>query len=196
MRYPKLLLASLAATLLLGALVAGASAGSLSSSTGTFSAHWNLWRYTGGFGPAECEFDLAGTFHTRGFTKTANSLIGYITSANIPRCTRGGATILRETLPWHVTYRSFAGTLPNITSQAANIIGVSMRVREPAIGETCLARSSASSPTILTFNRETATGNVWSVDASGSIPCTGAVNVTGSISGRSSSVSAGTLTLI
>lgn len=195
MKLSKLLLAVVGATVLLGALVSSASARNLSNSTNSISATWTAMNFAGGFGTVECEVTLAGTVPTT-FAKTAGAAVGSITAANAPACRRGGATVLRETLPWTVTYRNFVGTLPNISAIGTGVVGASFRMREPTFGVTCLARSTAESPNTGTYNRETATGRITSVDAGGSIPCNGGINVTGTISGRSSTVGAITVTLI
>jgi hypothetical protein len=195
MRYSKLLLIVVGATVLLGALVASTSARTLSSSTQSISSTWTRWNYTSGFGTTECELVLSERLHSGTIAKVVNSLVGYVTAANIPACRRGGLTVLRETLPWHLTYRGFTGTLPNITTFATNVLGTSIKLREPTFGATCLARSSAASPNILTYSRE-AGGRLTSTAETGTIPCTGAINVTLAISGTSSSVSAVTVTLI
>jgi hypothetical protein len=63
---------------------------------------------------------LEGTFHSNTIAKVANSLIGYITRAtfNTPGCVQEeGSTralVLQETLPWHIRYSGFIGTLPNV----------------------------------------------------------------------------------
>jgi hypothetical protein len=195
MQYPKLLFASFVTIALIGALVASASARTLSNSTNAISVTWTVLNFSGGFGTYECEVVLQGT-NTSTNNKTVNGAVGSVTAGNVPACRRGGMTILRETLPWSVTHRGFVGALPNITSIATNLIGYAFRFREPTFGATCLARSTAASPSILTYNRDTATGRVTSVPASGTIACSGALNVGVSISGTSSSVSALTVTLI
>ena len=195
MRPLRLLLTVFVAAAILGALVASASARNLSNSSTSIGATWTRMDFTGGFGIIECEVVLQGTMHSRTMPKVANSLIVYITAGNIPRCAAFGMTILRETLPWHVTYRNFGGTLPNITSIGTNLIGYAFRFREPSFGATCLARSTAASPNILTHNRE-AGGRITSVTMSGSIPCRGALTFAGSLSGTSSSISPLTVTLI
>ena len=68
-------------------------------------------------------------------------------------CASGSATLLTETLPWHVQYASFAGTLPNITAVRYNIIGFARRIRE-IIGLTCLFRSTTAEPMAWTDNRD------------------------------------------
>jgi hypothetical protein len=93
---------------------------------------------------------LEGSFHSRTMTKTAGALVGYITRATIKRpCTGGtvwahngetnevlGGTV-SNTLPWHVRYNSFTGTLPNITAIAYELINVGYVVREGAFGVLC-----------------------------------------------------------
>lgn len=195
MTYTKLLLAVAGATMLLGALCASASARNLSNSTNTIGATWARMDIGGGFGTVECEVTLGGTVPST-IAKTVGGGAGSITAANVNRCSRGGATILGETLPWSIPYRSFAGTLPNIVAMADTVVGFSFRIREPSFGVTCLARSTGESPATLTFNRETDTGRIPFVDAGGSIPCRGAIDVTDTIGGRSSSASARTVTLI
>lgn len=193
--YSKAALPALAATILLAAMVASASARSLSNSTNAISTTWTALNYSGGFGTLECEVTLARTVPST-IAKTVGGGLGSVTAANIPACRRGGATILRETLPWSVTYRNFAGTVPNITAVGTNLLGSAFRLREPTFGVTCLVRSTAESPATLTYNRETGTGRIPSMAVGGSIPCRGAIEATLTFSGTSSSVSAWSVTLI
>ena len=144
-------------------------------------------------GTVECEVILNGTSHSNTIAKTANSLIGFITAGNVNRCSRGSATILRETLPWHVQYASFTGTLPVIGSISTRVIGGSYRVQEPTFSINCLSRTSTTEPSFGTYNRNTATGAITSATVSGSIRC-GEFN--GVLEGNSSSITAHTITLI
>ncbi len=129
--------------LLLG--VSTASANRLSVDDRTFRGSFAAINVSAaGSNAATCPMTLAGTFHSSTIAKVARSLIGHITTASLGRCSTGGATILRETLPWHVTYRSFTGTLPNITAMATNIVGLSMSVQVG--GETCLLRTTTTNP--------------------------------------------------
>ena len=119
----KLALAALAATLLMSLAVSSATAGHLSTSNQNFRIVWNplTFRSEGGFinPTVECPVTLEGTFHSATIAKIEGSLIGYITRAIVaetePPCRGGIAHVNTETLPWHVTYRSFVGTLPRIT---------------------------------------------------------------------------------
>jgi hypothetical protein len=153
----KVWLALLGATVAMGALVGTASARSLSTSNQSIRATWAAMEFSS---PStgvnvRCPVTLEGSLHSRTIAKVANSLIGYITRAIVaePSCTGGSAKALTETLPWHVTYGSFAGTLPNITSirtpvlrSSFNIIAVFFGIRI-----TCTFRTS---PINGTFNRE------------------------------------------
>jgi hypothetical protein len=144
MKLSKLLLAVVGATVLLGALVSSASARNFSNSSQTNRASWTRMDFSGGFGTIECEVVLSGSFHSRTSTKTVGSLIGYITAANVTRCARGGATINRESLPWHRRYRGFTGTLPNRTGVTETVTGAEWRLREP-FGISCTVLAAESS---------------------------------------------------
>jgi hypothetical protein len=78
----------------------------------------------------------------------------------------------KGTLPWHVQYGGFTGTLPTITSIRTNIIGFAFRIREP-FGVTCLARSTAAEPATGVFNRNTTTGAIETSEIGGSIRTVG-----------------------
>lgn len=145
MRACKLLIAVVSASLLMGALVSAASARSISTSSQTVRATFRELRFEGAFGTVNCQLTVEGSMHTRTIAKVANALTGYITSATLGTCASSTASILRETLPWHVQYSSFTGTLPNILSVTHNFIGVAFRIRE-TFGVTCLARSTAANP--------------------------------------------------
>jgi hypothetical protein len=168
MKLSKLLLSVVGATMLLGALVGSASARNLSNSSLTDRAAWTRVTFAGGFGTVDCELVLRGSFHTRTTSKTIGSLIGYYTEANISRCSRGGITVNRASLPWHRRYRGFSGTLPNITTISETVTGSEWRVREP-FGITCTILAAESS-LIFTFGIG-AGGTVTSRSASGGNRC-------------------------
>jgi hypothetical protein len=167
MKLSKLLLAALSAMVLLSALVSSASARNLSSSSQTLRSQFREVRFALPFGTVNCQVTLEGSLHARTIAKVAGSLIGYITAARLGPCSSGRATILTETLPWHARYKSFAGTLPNITSVRIDVINASFRVAEGFIFN-CLARSTAAEPAIGTFNRE-AGGALTSAEIGGTI---------------------------
>jgi hypothetical protein len=135
-------------------------------STNRWRATWSRLELTGTFGTIDCTLTLEGSFHSNTVTKTASSLIGYVTAASTSACAPGSATVLRENLPWHLQYSSFAGTLPNISSVALRIIGFEFRYTQGGVG--CLSRSTAERPLIATLTRE-ASGVVTSVALSGTL---------------------------
>jgi hypothetical protein len=62
-----------------------------------------------------CEMTLTTSLH--GSTaKTAGTLAGLVNDFRVANCRGGTWTVLTGTLPWHITYQSFTGTLPTITS--------------------------------------------------------------------------------
>jgi len=141
MKFSKLLFTVAVAAVLLGAFVSAASAGRFSVSEQRSQVLWTLMSFTGGFDTVECEVLLSGSLHTRTSTKTVNSLIGYFTEGTVLRCRAGGATINPGSFPWHRRYRSFAGTLPNITGQSETLERqAEFRVREPVFGIVCTIR--------------------------------------------------------
>jgi hypothetical protein len=167
------LLALAGATVLLAALTSIASAGRLSTSSQQLRATFVSLEFEGAFGVIRCQVTIEGSFHSRTTTKTIGSLVGYITRAVLGPCSAGTATILTETLPWHVRYSGFEGTLPEISNLRAHVVGASLRVREPGGGVTCLARSTAAEPGTATFNRDTVTGALTTARVGG-IATTGA----------------------
>jgi hypothetical protein len=163
------LLAIIGAAILLGALVSAASAGRLEISTQALRGAFRSVDFNAAFGTTRCQLTLEGTFHSRTSVKTIGSLVGYLTRAILGPCATGAATILTETLPWHVRYSGFEGTLPEIRSIIAHAIGVSARVREPG-GITCLLRSSAARPATLTVHRDTVTHAITEAGIGGTVP--------------------------
>jgi hypothetical protein len=122
----KLILAGLTASLLMGLAVSSATAGRLSTTNTRFRVTWAALRFADATSETginlTCRVTLEGSFHSATIRKVAGALIGAITRGIVDgnNC-RGSneptrATILQESLPWHLTYESFAGTLPNITS--------------------------------------------------------------------------------
>lgn len=175
----KTAIAGVIATLaLMLALAAGsASANRLSYSEQAFRIVWSrlIFSESGGGFPINCPVTLEGSFHERTFAKTRDLLAGYITTATVNNagCSEGHATILRASLPWHVTFQSFSGSLPNITGVRYNLIGAAFQI-EPGLGLSCLASSSSRSPAAGIASRE-AGGNITSLqpDSNLAIPVTG-----------------------
>jgi hypothetical protein len=105
---------------------------------------------------------LEGSLHGRTLAKSAGTLIGYIMRARTSRCSVGTAVLLSPedgqatTLPWHIRYDSFSGTLPNITRVRWHIVGLSYRVVDEL--EFCLYTSTTTRPALLDLTREGVSG--------------------------------------
>ena len=159
-RYTRLLLTSLAATAIMALALSSASARNLSVNSANFRVTWASLNLANnlGFPTVSCPVTLEGTFHRQTITKVPNTLIGYITRAIVngarPPCTGGTATIKNETLPWHLTYTGFRGTLPRITEVDVLLVGAGFAV---TTGETtCTAKTETRQPAggILTLGAE------------------------------------------
>jgi hypothetical protein len=175
----------IAVIVVFGALTSSASAGRLSLSSQTWRSTFSEWRFAGGFGTMACALTLEGSLHSRTIAKVANALIGYITRAALGSCTQGSAIILTATLPWHVRYVGFTGTLPNIGSLITGIARFSFQIREPVFGITCLAASTDTRPTTGTYNRE-AGGALTTAEINGRVPTN--CGTEGTLGGSSSSL--------
>jgi len=110
----KLVLTAIGATLLMAFAVGTASAGRLSISNQNFRVTFSDLEFTAGELRNDCHVTLEGSLHSRTINKVLGSLIGYITRVQTGQCNLG-TTILTETLPWHISYEGFSGTLPEIT---------------------------------------------------------------------------------
>lgn len=150
----KLPIAAAGAAVTLFVFVGVASGNRLSVSSSTMRATWTSAELSGGFGTVSCAFTLEGSMHTRTTTKTAGALVGYVTRASVGPCRTGSATVLTATLPWHVRYSSFAGTLPNIVSITENITDSAWQIKEPVFGVTCLFAASETEPNTVSLSRE------------------------------------------
>jgi hypothetical protein len=130
----KLILAGLGATLLMAFAINTAAARNFSVDNQRFRGTFNDMEFEAAFFVRDhCKITLEGSLHTRTMAKVAGSLVGYITRVDIGACTEP-TTILTSTLPWHVSYESFSGRLPNITLIILRASNTAFRVRE------CLAR--------------------------------------------------------
>ena len=117
-------LTAILAAALLAAAVGTASARNLSISNQNIRAAFRelLFTDSGGSNRLYCPVTIEGTFHYRTIVKSIGALLGYITRVIVdePNCAGAGllagarTRALTETLPWHITYRGFVGSLPNI----------------------------------------------------------------------------------
>lgn len=71
-----------------------------------------------------CEVALAIELHSS-IAKVERVLAGNVTEASMTNCSGGVLRVLSGSLPWHITFVSFEGTLPNITSVRLRINGYS-----------------------------------------------------------------------
>lgn len=132
---------------------------------------------------AECPVTMEGSFHSSAMSKVVGSLIGYVTRASVATtsCTRGSFRFLLESLPWHIRYSYYRGTLPNISRLGIGFVGAAISITSPPFFENSLARSTAERPMGWEAERE-AGGSIRSLIAesgtilplSGSIMCTSA----------------------
>ena len=113
----KLGLTALMAALLLASAISTASARNLSVSNQNIRVTWSSLEFVSAV-TVRCRVTLEGSFHSRTIVKVARTLIGAITRATVDEanCTNGVGRPRNETLPWHITYEGFAGTLPNINT--------------------------------------------------------------------------------
>jgi len=170
----RLLLAALLPALVLSIVASSATATRLSFSERGFRVAWNPVRVTfAGFTATNCNVTLEGSLHTASIAKVARALLGYVTRASVSSCnSEASVTVLSESLPWHVQYASFAGTLPNISSVRLRLVGASLR--GSFSGGSCLARTEENRPAIFNVNRNEA-GVITSVswEERTTIPVTG-----------------------
>jgi len=154
-------------TIAMGVVVGTATARTLEFSSLTFRVTWASLTFAGEVINIRCPVTFEGSLHSRNMLKTAGSLIGYVTAVSVDTaaCAGGRARANGETLPWHVRYRSFIGTLPNITSISADIVGATFEVEAEGFCAWTRLRGTATGQ----FNREVR-GALTGVVASGSLP--------------------------
>jgi hypothetical protein len=141
----ELMLLGLAASMLMALAVGSASARNLSVNERSLRAVWTPATFIAGGSSARCNLTIEASFHYRTIVKREGALSGFVTRAILNTCTGGSSTVLSNTLPWHITYGGFGGTLPNITALRLSAIGASFTVR-PEGSIACLARSTAENP--------------------------------------------------
>jgi hypothetical protein len=123
-----------------------------------------------------CRVTLEGSFHTGTIAKVARSLIGSVSRAIVAHpCTNGEAWADNGTeaeplgtapnkLPFHITYESFTGTLPNIANIGLLYSRFSFVVQGSFIGITGRCRYGRAEDNVsLTSTREVATGAITSI---------------------------------
>jgi hypothetical protein len=152
-RSRKFFLAGVLAALCLMFAVSTASARRLEVSEQKWDAIWTSLEFSSGGTAIRCPVTLLGSFHSKVLSKVSGQLVGYVNIAEVAStvCTGGRARALRETLPWHVRYDSFAGGLPAITSVRIQLVNANFLVE--AFGfVSCLYTTSARTPGFGTIN--------------------------------------------
>jgi hypothetical protein len=122
--HAKLTLAALAAAILLAAAVGTASANRISLSNRNIRVAFNPLIFTSSpeGTTISCPVTIEGSFHSATLAKVANALVGFISRASVgkPSCTSEpsgyDALVDQSSLPWHIRYVSFSGTLPLFTA--------------------------------------------------------------------------------
>jgi hypothetical protein len=144
-KYTRLVFAGMAATLLMAFAVGTASANRLSISNRAIRAVWSELNFNAGESTiATCAVTLDGSFHSSTIAKVVKLLIGHVSRASVGPCSSGSATVLTASLPWHLTYEIYFGTLPRIIGVGVLLVGAAFRIG--AIGFFCLARTTTENP--------------------------------------------------
>ena len=145
----KLIISVLAATLLMSAAVSSASASRLSVSNRNIRVVWSLLTLEAAGAVMQCPVTLEGSFHSATVAKRVGSLIAHISRASVrgelAGCLNTGTATV-STLPWHVVYGGFQGTLPRPTGIIFRLIGARITI-DPAGGlPACTATTSTMNP--------------------------------------------------
>ncbi len=150
--HSKVLLSTLAAAIVLAALVGTADARRIELNNQFIRTTWNPLVFSGSGIRISCPVTIEGSFHSKTLSKVCGQLVGYITRAELTKaaCQGGQALILNgienapgaTTLPWHVRYNSFEGTLPAITGITLQLIEASFIIT----GLECLFKSNTAKP--------------------------------------------------
>jgi hypothetical protein len=148
----KLILTALTAALVLASAVGSASARSLSASEQSIRVSWTSLEFSSSLATIRCRVTLEGSFHARTIAKVARALIGAISRAIVGHACTGGEAwadngteaeplgTAPQKLPFHVTYESFAGTLPNISSLGLLLSRISFVLQATSIGVSARCR--------------------------------------------------------
>lgn len=148
-------IAGCVAGLWLAAGLSTASASTLSISRTSASFRWPQLGFVSASGAEiTCRVTLSASFHEASIAKVSQMLIGIIESATFSSCTGGGVTLLTATLPWHLTYRSFTGTLPRITSVLVDVVGMSYKYKPTEAMASCLSITTTERPLLLVVSIE------------------------------------------
>jgi len=150
----KPVLVALTAAALLASVVGAASARNFSFTTRNLRAVFTPVTYAEPFNfyNIRCNVTMEGSLHETTAAKVLETLIGYVTRAIASHpCaggeswawngTEGALTGNVNSLPWHIRYAGFTGTLPNIATIRINLIrpkfsinnGICLGTYQPAV---------------------------------------------------------------
>lgn len=163
----RLLLTTVSAVAMIGMLTSTALGRSFRSSISTQRAIYTSVEFSGLFGSARCPLTLNGEIHST-LPKTAEALIGYFESLTLGACTTGSLTMLTVSMPWHIRYSGFQGTLPRITRILTRIVGFEFKIRETGANE-CLVRTTATEPLLGNYSRRIEDGILTELALGGEI---------------------------
>lgn len=162
----KLLLTVVGALVALSMSVSGASANSLRISDQDFLAEWESLTFGESIQIA-CPVTIKGSFHRETIAKSLGALLGYVTEAIVAErecessAGSGEATVLQDSLPWHITYGGFIGTLPALEGVNLNLHDTAFEIFNLPFGISCLYQSGGSS------EPETAARGIVNVESGG-----------------------------
>jgi hypothetical protein len=173
-RHTRTLLTTLTIIIIAATTITAAHANRLAHSDNAMRVAWDGLQLGNSFTETfnRCAVTLEGSFHSRTIVKVREKLIGYITRGGFQnnQCTGGRTSVLSETLPWHITYQSFGGTLPRIESVLLNLIRSGFGAE--FITNSCKVITTITSPLRVITNVNTVTGTVegMRVDETARIP--------------------------
>jgi hypothetical protein len=160
----KLLIAVMAATVFFAMALSSASANRLSVSSRNIRVVWSPLTFSGAGRIIRCNVTLEGSFHNATITKSVGSLIGYISRGTAGGCgAEGSATVTQSTLPWHVRYRSFTGSLPSITGVGLSLVRAGFAIEDGSI--TCTTGTTETNPAVGIANVRSETGAITGLRA-------------------------------
>ncbi|MGN6189501.1 MAG: hypothetical protein ACTHOE_11415 [Conexibacter sp.] len=120
---------ALLATVIFALSVQGTAARNFSFSSPTFRASFADFRFAFGEIALSCRLTLEGAYHSRTIAKVREALIGVVTAVTVAHPCQGGELFAfngvertPNTLPWHLQYESFEGTLPSNIGSITQIL--------------------------------------------------------------------------
>jgi hypothetical protein len=171
----KLILTALAVAVVLASAVASVSARSLSASEQSIRASWTSLEFQTSLATLRCRVTIEGSFHARTIAKVARSLAGSITRVIIGHACTGGEVwadngteseplgTAPNRLPFHITYESFAGTLPAISSIGFLISRTSFVFQATSFGVSARCRYGRIEDNITVSAARAAGGGITSI---------------------------------